>query len=284
MRACGRRGRCAAGARGAAGLTRGPAVTRLGGQPSCPGRLLPPRPRRPARRRCDGIRGDGGGVIERCFAADRPGRAARRDDEGPATHGGTRRGRPGAHPAARRGGRPTTWPTRGTSRTATAAAGWPREDFEQVAYLGLVKAVDNFDPEHGTGFLGYATPMIIGEIKRYFRDATWCVHVPRRMQELTGALRKAADVLSARSRPGADDPRAGRAPRREPRRRSSRPSTRPRRTPRPRSTTPSATTSTAPACGELMGGDDPGFELIDRPPGAQRAWSRGSASGTSGSC
>jgi RNA polymerase sigma-B factor len=70
------------------------------------------------------------------------------------------------------------------------------EDFEQVAYLGLVKAVDNFDPGYGTGFLGYATPMIIGEIKRYFRDATWGVHVPRRMQELTGALRKATDTLT----------------------------------------------------------------------------------------
>jgi RNA polymerase sigma-B factor len=70
------------------------------------------------------------------------------------------------------------------------------EDFEQVAYLGLVKAVDNFDPEFGTGFLGYATPMIIGEIKRYFRDATWGVHVPRRMQELSGALRKATDTLT----------------------------------------------------------------------------------------
>jgi RNA polymerase sigma-B factor len=71
------------------------------------------------------------------------------------------------------------------------------EDFEQVAFLGLVKAVDNFDPDHGTGFLGYATPMIIGEIKRYFRDATWCVHVPRHMQELTGAMHKAADALTA---------------------------------------------------------------------------------------
>ena len=70
------------------------------------------------------------------------------------------------------------------------------EDFEQVGYLGLVKAVDNFDPQYGTGFLGYATPMIIGEIKRYFRDATWGVHVPRRMQELTGALRKATDALT----------------------------------------------------------------------------------------
>ena len=71
------------------------------------------------------------------------------------------------------------------------------EDCEQVAYLGLVKAVDNFDPGYGTGFLGYATPMIIGEIKRFFRDTTWSVHVPRRMQELSGALRKAVEVLSA---------------------------------------------------------------------------------------
>ena len=70
------------------------------------------------------------------------------------------------------------------------------EDFVQVAYLGLVKAVDNFDPEHGTGFLGYATPMIMGEIKRYFRDATWDVHVPRRMQELSSALRKATEALT----------------------------------------------------------------------------------------
>ncbi|WP_245594361.1 SigB/SigF/SigG family RNA polymerase sigma factor [Actinospica robiniae] len=72
------------------------------------------------------------------------------------------------------------------------------EDFAQVAYLGLVKAVDNFDPGRGTGFLGYATPMIIGEIKRYFRDATWDVHVPRRMQEITGALRRAREELTVR--------------------------------------------------------------------------------------
>jgi len=70
------------------------------------------------------------------------------------------------------------------------------EDFVQVAYVGLVKAVDNFDPDYGTGFPGYATPMIIGEIKRYFRDATWDVHVPRRMQELSGSLRKATDILT----------------------------------------------------------------------------------------
>jgi len=75
--------------------------------------------------------------------------------------------------------------------------GVSEEDFEQVAYLGLVKAVDNFDPEYGTGFLGYATPMIVGEIKRYFRDTTWSVHVPRRMQELSGALRKAVEAMTS---------------------------------------------------------------------------------------
>lgn len=66
--------------------------------------------------------------------------------------------------------------------------GVPQEDLEQVAYLGLVKAVDNFEPEYGVAFLGYATPMIVGELKRYFRDSTWDVHVPRRMQELTSSL------------------------------------------------------------------------------------------------
>ena len=76
-------------------------------------------------------------------------------------------------------------------------SGGAEEDFEQVAYLGLVKAVDNFDPEYGTGFVGYAAPMIVGEIKRYFRDATWSVHVPRRMQELSGALRKTVELLGA---------------------------------------------------------------------------------------
>jgi RNA polymerase sigma-B factor len=75
--------------------------------------------------------------------------------------------------------------------------GGSEEDFEQVAYLGLIKAVDNFDPSYGTGFLGYATPMIVGEIKRYFRDTTWSVHVPRRLQELSGALRKAVGEMVA---------------------------------------------------------------------------------------
>jgi RNA polymerase sigma-B factor len=71
------------------------------------------------------------------------------------------------------------------------------EDFAQVAYLALVKAVDGFDPDYGAGFLGYVTAMIIGEIKRHYRDATWAVHVPRRMQELSHELLRATDALTA---------------------------------------------------------------------------------------
>ena len=70
------------------------------------------------------------------------------------------------------------------------------EDVVQAAYVGLVKAVDNYDPSYETTFLTYATPMITGEIKRHFRDATWDVHVPRRMQELSRALRPVAASMS----------------------------------------------------------------------------------------
>jgi RNA polymerase sigma-B factor len=77
-----------------------------------------------------------------------------------------------------------------------AGQGAQAEDLVQVGYLGLVKAAHNFDPEYGTTFLGYATAMIIGEIRRYFRDATWDVHVPRRMQELSVGLRKATESLT----------------------------------------------------------------------------------------
>jgi RNA polymerase sigma-B factor len=72
------------------------------------------------------------------------------------------------------------------------------QDLDQVAYLGLVKAVDNFDPQYGTTFLTYATPVIAGEIKRHFRDTTWDVHVPRRMQELSALVRSAQQELTQR--------------------------------------------------------------------------------------
>ena len=59
----------------------------------------------------------------------------------------------------------------------------PLEDLEQVAFLGLIKAVDAFDPTHGTSFSSYAVPCICGALKRHFRDHGWAVRVPRELQE-----------------------------------------------------------------------------------------------------
>jgi RNA polymerase sigma-B factor len=82
------------------------------------------------------------------------------------------------------------------------------EDFEdlcQVAALGLVKAVDGYDPERGHAFESYAVPTVTGEIKRHFRDHMWALHVPRRVQELRNRVRIALRDLSAKGpgrRPG----------------------------------------------------------------------------------
>ena len=64
------------------------------------------------------------------------------------------------------------------------------------ATVGLIKAVDKFDPERGVDFAGYAIPTIIGEIKRHFRDRTWSVRVPRRLQELRLAITEANATLT----------------------------------------------------------------------------------------
>jgi RNA polymerase sigma-B factor len=72
----------------------------------------------------------------------------------------------------------------------------PFEDLLQVASLGLIKAIDRFDPGHGTKFTSYAAPTIIGELKRHFRDKGWSLHVPRALQERALAVGRATEVLS----------------------------------------------------------------------------------------
>lgn len=71
----------------------------------------------------------------------------------------------------------------------------PHEELMQVASLALVKAIDRFDPGHGSAFEAFALPTILGELRRYFRDATWSVHVTRAAQERALAIDKASDCL-----------------------------------------------------------------------------------------
>jgi RNA polymerase sigma-B factor len=121
--------------------------------------------------------------------------------------------------------------------------GEPYDDLVQVATIGLIKSVDRFDLGRGVEFSTYATPTIVGEIKRHFRDKGWAVRVPRRLQELRLSTHAATSELSQRN---------GRSPTvaelaatsSSSRRRSSRGSSRPTPTRRSRSTPVSPTTTT----------------------------------------
>jgi RNA polymerase sigma-B factor len=72
----------------------------------------------------------------------------------------------------------------------------PMEDIVQVGTIGLIKAIDRFDCERGVEFPTFAMPTIVGEVKRFFRDTSWSVRVPRRLQELRLALTKTSDELA----------------------------------------------------------------------------------------
>lgn len=76
--------------------------------------------------------------------------------------------------------------------------GEPLDDLIQVGTIGLIKAIDRFDPERGLEFTTYATPTIMGEIKRHFRDKGWTIRVPRRLQELSAKVNQATDELTVK--------------------------------------------------------------------------------------
>jgi RNA polymerase sigma-B factor len=71
----------------------------------------------------------------------------------------------------------------------------PMDDLVQVGSIGLLNAIDRYDPDNGTAFSSFAVPTIVGEIKRHFRDRTWSVRVPRSLQELSGRIRAAESDL-----------------------------------------------------------------------------------------
>ncbi|MFE3996106.1 SigB/SigF/SigG family RNA polymerase sigma factor [Streptomyces goshikiensis] len=81
-------------------------------------------------------------------------------------------------------------------RARVLGGGLDMDDIIQVGTIGLIKAIDRFDPEREVEFSTLALPYIVGEIKRHFRDTTWSVHVPRRLQELRSELAKAQEALT----------------------------------------------------------------------------------------
>ncbi|MEA2125410.1 MAG: polymerase sigma-B factor [Solirubrobacteraceae bacterium] len=72
----------------------------------------------------------------------------------------------------------------------------PLEDLEQVAALGLLKAIKGYDPDRGSAFASFAVPTIVGELRRHFRDKGWAIRVPRDLQELALAVQRKADAMN----------------------------------------------------------------------------------------
>jgi RNA polymerase sigma-B factor len=78
-----------------------------------------------------------------------------------------------------------------------ADRGEPFDDLLQVGMLGVLKAVDRFDPDHGTSFVSFALPTVLGELRRHFRDTTWAVRVPRRLKDLHVDVGATVEFLSS---------------------------------------------------------------------------------------
>jgi len=85
----------------------------------------------------------------------------------------------------------------GWARRYHVPGGEPLEDLVQVALLGLIKAIDRYDPGRGVAFVSFAEPTIRGELRRHFRDATWAIHVPRELQERVQLVDRTTERLAA---------------------------------------------------------------------------------------
>jgi Sigma-70 region 3/Sigma-70 region 2 len=95
----------------------------------------------------------------------------------------------------------SSWPTWASpigSPTATAPAAGRRPDLRQTARTGLIAAIDRYDPDYGTPFVPFAVACVVGELKRYLRDTSWRLHVPRPLEERALQLCRAADGLHQR--------------------------------------------------------------------------------------
>jgi RNA polymerase sigma-B factor len=144
-----------------------------------------------------------------------------------------------------------------------SGAGEPLDDLIQVASLGLVKAVDRFDPERAVAFSSFAVPTILGEIKRHFRDKGWSVRVPRDLQELAVRLDKVGDELGRElgraPTPAEVAARLGVSEEEVLEAREAAHAYRAISIDRPRS----EDDDDAPSVADAMGGDDPGFERAE---------------------
>ena len=150
-------------------------------------------------------------------------------------------------------------------------AGEPLEDLAQVACVGLIKAVDRYDPERGNGFTRYAVPTMLGEIKRHFRDKGWSVHVPRATQELALKVGEALGTLPAKLGRSPHAARRGRGGRRVRSRTCSR-----RWRPRP----PTRPSRSTPRARQRRGGElDAGESLTDEERGLRARRDRRDAAG-----
>jgi RNA polymerase sigma-B factor len=119
--------------------------------------------------------------------------ATRRHDE----HRLFARLRNGGAPAAREEAVKRYLPLARSLAARYRRSGEPLEDLEQVASIGLLKAIDRFDPDRAAAFSSFAVPTILGELRRYFRDRTWAMRVPRELQELSLRIERTRDELTA---------------------------------------------------------------------------------------